>query len=306
VNIKIAWGINVLLLGVIAVLCFILLNKVPASQGVSGQTVKTSATVKQKDTIATVGKEEITEEEWVKKLKSYHGKEILEEMINKKVINQLAEKYNIIIPEAELDREMEFFERQLQTSGEADNLDSAALREEIKFSILFEEIITRDVVIDEQSINTFYEDNQKLFNLSKQYHLSHIVVDGLDNANQVKEELIDGGSFSTLAMEWSDDLYTRTSGGDLGWVGDESSYLPSEYLSVIENLEVDQFSSPIKLEDGYAIIYLHDVKPKKQFQYNEVKSQIRRQLAISQIKGSMSPIKFWDQIKVDWPYIQND
>lgn len=304
-NNRLTWGINIVLVGIIIVLVgFLLWDKSTKKVAVERVQIseETSAGSKSVEHVATVGDEQITEKEWVKSLKELYGKQVLEQLINHKVVAQLAMKNDVKISETELNRQMDFFQRQLQITDEQSHMSPEALEEEVKYSILFEEIITKDVVINEQEIQTFYNENQELFNLNKQYHLSHIIVNDLSTAEQVIGELKDGGSFPTLAMELSTDMYTRTDGGDLGWLDKEGSYLPTEYWPVINELDPKDYSEPFKVEEGYAIVYLDEIKPEKKYQFEDVKGQIRRQLAINQIQGNMSPSQFWNEVKVDWLY----
>lgn len=302
---RLAWGINVILVAVIAVLVFMLLGDKPLSKepvkNIATKLETKSGEVTSK-TVATVGEEQISEKEWVNSLKELYGKQVLEQLINRQVVSQLAKKNDISISDNELERQMDFFQRQLLTTGEQDQLSPEALEEEIKNSILFEEIITNDVVISEEEIQKFYDENQELFKLNKQYHLSHIVVKDQDTAEQVQSELKNGGSFATLAMELSTDMYSRTDGGDLGWLEEESGYLPEEYWPVVEGLQKGEYSDPFKTDEGYVVVLLNEVKPEKTYEFKDVKSQIRRQLAINQIQDTMSPLQFWNDIKVDWIY----
>ncbi|MDX7255023.1 hypothetical protein, partial [Klebsiella pneumoniae] len=59
--------------------------------------------------IAVIGKEEITREEWMAELEERFGKETLEEMVNFKVVEELAEKHDIEISKEELDRELTMY-----------------------------------------------------------------------------------------------------------------------------------------------------------------------------------------------------
>jgi foldase protein PrsA len=305
VNNRLAWGINIILVLIIIVLGVLLLGDKSITKHPVGSDVETgeNSSINQLgEAVATVGDVNITEKEWVDALKELYGKEVLEQLINHEVVARLAEVNEISISEKELNRQMDFFQRQLLTTGEQSHLSPEALEEEIKYSILFEEIITNDIVISDEEVEMFYEENQDLFNLKEQFHLSHIIVEDLSTADQVQQELKDGGSFSTLAMELSTDMYTRTDGGELGWLEKGSSYLPEAYWNTLNKLEPDNNSEPIKVEEGYAIVYLHEVKPEKTYTFEDVKSQIRRQLAINQIQDTMSPIQFWNDIKVDWIY----
>ncbi|EDL63259.1 YacD, partial [Bacillus sp. SG-1] len=58
------------------------------------------------ETAATVGGETISRESWMFEMEKRYGKEVLRELINQKVMIQLAEKYDIKVTDEELDKEV--------------------------------------------------------------------------------------------------------------------------------------------------------------------------------------------------------
>ena len=56
------------------------------------------------------------------------------------------------------------------------------------------------------------------------------------------------------------------------------------------------------MDTGYAVIMLHEKIEGKAFTYDDVKSKIRRQIALEQMEGSVSVDPLWDEIGVTWFY----
>ncbi len=258
--------------------------------------------------VAQVGEQSISESDWVGRLKERYGKEVLTQMINKEVVSQLATEHDITVSDEELNREIELYHRMVGTSADGhehpdvEQMGDKELKEEIKHAILLEELITKDVVINEDELRKYYKENEHLYDLKPLYQISQILVPTKEEAEQVIQELENGSSFSTLARERSIDEFSAPSGGAMGWVDTTSNYVDPAYLEIIENMETDQWRGPIKTEAGYGIVYLHDVKKGSKYEFKEVKGQIRRQLAIQQLDANFDPKQLWDELKVEWEY----
>ncbi|EPH6067180.1 hypothetical protein ACS0ME_005553, partial [Escherichia coli] len=56
------------------------------------------------ESIATIGGKSVTREEWLKEMEDQYGKSTLEDMINVRVVEQLAKKNNLKISKSEVDR----------------------------------------------------------------------------------------------------------------------------------------------------------------------------------------------------------
>ncbi|WP_408008896.1 peptidyl-prolyl cis-trans isomerase [Pseudalkalibacillus sp. A8] len=258
--------------------------------------------------VAQVGNESISENEWGELLKKRYGKDVLKQMIDKKVVEQLANKHDITVSDEELTREIELYQRMVGAGADAHEhpdiqvMDGKQLKEEIEHAILLEELITKDVVINEDELRKYYKENQHLYDLKPLYQISQIIVKTEEEANRVLEELENGSSFSTLARERSIDEFSGPSGGAMGWVDTSSNYVEPAYFDAITELEKGEWSSPIQTEDGYGIVLLHDMKPGNKYEFDEVKSQIKRQLAIHQMDTTFNPEQLWKELDVKWEY----
>ena len=63
------------------------------------QMSQASSNGKSGEEIASIGKEKVTRQEWLKKMEDRYGKATLEQMINQKVVNQLAKKASLRCPQ---------------------------------------------------------------------------------------------------------------------------------------------------------------------------------------------------------------
>lgn len=255
----------------------------------------------QNEAVATVGNEKITRQDWLNEMESRYGKEVLSELIDQKVIETAGEKYGVKISDKEIERELKMFKTMYGSSGGYQTSDENKWRQQIKNSLLLEELLTRDAKIPEEEIKNYYEQNKSQFNLPNSYHISHIIVKTKAEADQTLKELDQGSSFSVLAMERSMDEFTANIGGDAGYITADNDRF-SSYKDEIKNLKPGKWSKAIKVDGGYAIVMLHEYVKGKEYSYKEVKGQIRRQIALEQMDTSVSARPLWNDAQVEWFY----
>jgi len=82
-------------------------------------------------------------------------------------------------------------------------------------------------------------------------HCSHILVEKLSVAQEIKTKLSSGESFSKLAQQYSIDV-SKKKGGDLGLFG--RGVMVKEFEKAAFALEKGQISDIVKTQFGYHII----------------------------------------------------
>ncbi|WP_026693200.1 peptidyl-prolyl cis-trans isomerase [Peribacillus kribbensis] len=255
--------------------------------------------LKKSDKVAAVGNVNIDRSQWTKELESRFGKEVLEDMINQQVIFQAAKKYHISISDKEINRKVELART---TEGVNRNESESSLKTSIKADLLLAELITKDVSVSEEEMKQYYSQHESSFDIPASYHLAHIVTADQKESDQVLAELKAGSPFSTLAREKSQDELTAGQGGDLGFVSKDTDTIPSSYLEAAGEMQPKSWSGSIPIENGYAVLYLKEKKPGTKLSFEDVKKEVRRQIALEKMKTSPSPEMFWREFKVDWLY----
>ena len=253
--------------------------------------------------VATVGDAEITQADWIDKLKALHGKEVLEAMINEEVILQLAKAHELTVSDNEL--RIEAVVQQVlygigENASSLKNYDD--FNKNLEIAVLMEKILTKDVVITDQEAELYYKNNKSLGDLSDVYHLSHILVPTEGEANEVIAELNDGADFADVALKKSMDRYTADKGGDLKYLLIDSEALPEEYKGIVTALKPGEWSQAVKTEEGYAILYLNDRIRKSELTFSKMKSVLKRKIAMEQMNTPVSAELFWGKLNVDWIY----
>ncbi|THE11484.1 peptidylprolyl isomerase [Bacillus timonensis] len=300
-NQKILWSIVVALVitNCLSVVYFVTDESGEKSKEKTVEASKPVVASGEEEVVATIGETSITRQQWLNELEDRYGKQILEGMIDEEVVRQMAKKYDITLSEDVVERELTLIKTMYNTIDN-ENIDDEHWQEQIELSILLEELLTKDAIISEEEMKHFYEENKHLYEIPKSYHISHIVVKTKEAIEQVQQELENGSSFAALAMEKSTDEFTANRGGELGFVNAENGYAPDSYLDMAEKLKPNEMSEPIEVEGGYAVIILHEVIDAVTYSYDDVKGQIKRQIAIDQMNGAISVEPFWKELGVKW------
>ncbi|OLQ52276.1 peptidylprolyl isomerase [Bacillus licheniformis] len=255
------------------------------------------------ESIATIGGKSVTREEWLKEMEDQYGKSTLEDMINVRVVEELAKKNNLKVSKSEIEREFLLIKAVNNSFYEDGRTTEKEWKDQIRYNILLEELLTRDIDISNKELKSFYNKNKELYQFDDSYRLRHIVVKDEEEAREVLKELKGGSSFEAVAAERSTDRYTSPYGGDLGFVTEASDNIPSAYIEEAKTLKEDEWSDePIKVSNGYAVIQLKEKLKARTFSYDEVKDQIRRQIAMDQLGDKATVKTLWKEADVSWFY----
>jgi len=121
----------------------------------------------------------------------------------------------------------------------------------------------------------------------EQVHARHILMkttELLDDATveqklrAIRERIIKGEDFGTLAKAFSEDPGSGAEGGDLGWTG-PGTFVP-EFESTLDKLKINEISQPFHTQFGWHIVQLLG---RRQFDNTE---DLKRQHAFAQLRES--------------------
>lgn len=275
-NVRMLWGLVAALVLLLAVVTW--------SWYKEAQTLQTAA---------VVGDHAITEAEWVRTLKQKYGKQVLSDLVDRQVVFQEAKRLGITIDPKRIDEEIAKIkmsygsEEDFQTSlAQQAGTSLEALRQEITYQLLLEDLATKDIAIDENDLLAYYNKNKEKYLKPMQARVWQIVVASLEEAKQVQRELKNGANFSTLAKERSIDSLTAANGGDMGWLQMTDSGVPDNLKETMTAIKLNEDSNPVPLPNNqYAIIRVIDRKDAYQPEFAEVKEQIRRELALAKVES---------------------
>ena len=127
------------------------------------------------------------------------------------------------------------------------------------------------VKLSEEEIAEYYEENKEEFIKDEEYHLRHILVETLKEAEAVLEKIISGADFAELAKERSH-CPSREKGGDLGFIARGRTVKPFEDAAF--TLKIGEISEVVKTQFGYHVIKLEEISPERQKTLEEAKVEI--------------------------------
>ncbi|MCY8522272.1 peptidyl-prolyl cis-trans isomerase [Bacillus atrophaeus] len=283
-----------IIVGVLLVSCIVVAYKLTKSQAAATQS---------QESIATIGDKSVTREDWLKKMEDEYGKATLEDMINVRVVEQLAKKNKLKVSDSDIEREFLLIKAVNNSFYEDEHTTEKEWKDQIRYNILLEELLTKDIDISEKEMKSFYTKNKELYQFDDSYRIRHIVVKDQEEANRVLKDLKGGSSFEAVAAERSTDRYTSPYGGDLGFVTEAQDSIPAAYITEARTLKENEWSTEsIKVSKGYAIIQLKEKLNARTFTYDEVKDQIKRQIAMDQLGDKATVKTLWKEADVSWFY----
>ncbi len=176
--------------------------------------------------------------------------------------------------------------------------------EEFKKITLINDLLDKEIeampTVTEEDMKRYYENNRDDFIINKQIRISHIFIKSEDDLNKVKERLDKGEDFAKVASEMSADKASSKVGGDIGFV--KKGELSQELEQMIFTMKKGQISSPVKLNEGYRIIKITDIKGNL-IEFDKVKGLINQRLIAEKQKESFD--KFIDNIKKNYKIEMN-
>lgn len=260
----------------------------------------TDQIAKDEEVVATIGEKEVTRQQWLNTLEESYGYNTLKSLIDKEVVLSLADEYGITVTNEEVQRQIEVqqtmfdhYDSQLQSDEE--------LQEIIHLDLLFKELIIRDVIVEEEELKQYYEAYSSLYKIPNTYHVSQIVTSTKEQADQLLSELESGSAFDVLAMESSIDEFSAAYGGDVGVIT-ENSGLPMSVFTALDQLSLNEWTDVIDVNGQYYIFLLHDKSEGKQYSYEDVQKDIRRDIALSQVGHNFTVDTLWEEANVEWFY----
>ncbi|MCC7206504.1 MAG: peptidylprolyl isomerase [Anaerolineae bacterium] len=175
--------------------------------------------------------------------------EVLSALVDQALIAQGAAAQGVTISDAEVETEFQATvelagsRENLQAQLSADNMDETEYRAALREALLTQRI--RDEVTAGACTSV------------EQVQARHILVADEAIAQQIRAQLDGGADFAGLAAQFSQDVTTRQSGGDLGWFA-RGQLLQAAVEETAFSLAKGEISAPVRSELGYHIIQTLD------------------------------------------------
>ena len=209
-------------------------------------------------------------------------KQQLERMITERALLEVAEATNIRIDGPQLDRAVATIAQRNKLSPdefrralEADGMDFAAFREQIRTEIIIGRLREREVdsrvVVTEAEIDNALANMERDPGLQDEYNLGHILIltpEGASpeqlgelraKAEKALADLQKGVSFAEVSAAYSD-AQNALQGGGLGWRS--QTQLPSQFVDAVKDLKVGEVSALVRSPNGFHLLRVQDKRGK--------------------------------------------
>ncbi|MFW5783021.1 MAG: peptidylprolyl isomerase [Spirochaetota bacterium] len=223
--------------------------------------------------------------------------DVLDQLIAEELLYQEAQDQGIALEEGEVDSQIQQMRAQFdsdegwQQALETNGVTEEELREQIGRNALIQQLISTAVPepgeVTEDEIQDFYDENPEFFEQGEQISARHILIDTQEleseaeiedarqRAEDVRQELIDGADFATVAQERSEGP-SATRGGDLGTFG-RGQMVPA-FEEAAFALEEDEISQVVESEFGFHVIQVTEKMESGLAPVDQVSQSIRQYL----------------------------
>jgi peptidyl-prolyl cis-trans isomerase SurA len=212
---------------------------------------------------------------------------VLDELINNEILLERAKKLNLEASDGEVEDKFTelkspYTEDEFQRQLKERNVSVTDLKSDLRRQLSITKLLNREVVakisITDQDVTEFYNANKAQFNVAEpQYRIAQIVVtprkepqirnrkndDATNEAEaqrkvkMLMDRLNSGADFAQLAMDYSEDMNSAATGGDLGYVPESALNQSDPMLKkMVVGMKPGQVSPPLALKEGYRILKL--------------------------------------------------
>ena len=213
---------------------------------------------------------------------------VLDELIYNEILLERAKKLNLEASDGEVEDKFterkspyteEEFQRQLREQGMTVDDWKQDMRRQLSIQKLLNREVVAKISITDQEVADFYNGNKAQFNVAEPtYHLAQIKVtprkepqirnrkndDATTEAEaqrkikMLTDRLNSGADFAQLAMDYSEDMNTASTGGDLGFVPESALTSPQvdpALKRAVLALKPGQVSQPVEARDPAGVSY---------------------------------------------------
>lgn len=229
---------------------------------------------------------------------------ILDELINNEIMLERARKLGMEATDGEvedkfIEMKAPYTEDEFQRQLKERDLTVDDLKRDLRRQLTVQKVFNREVFskvsVTDQEIAEFYEQNRDQFNVREpQYRIAQIVITprpdpGLRNrkgddaatdaearrkAASLLQQLQAGADFSQLAMDYSEDPTTASTGGDLGYIPDSSLNNTDPAIKrMITGMRPGEVSNVVSMGGTYRIFKMIAKEPAGLRQLDDVRTK---------------------------------
>lgn len=171
-------------------------------------------------------------------------RQVLEQMIDQELIGQAAVEMDVSISDTELESNIQEI---VEQSGGQEQFNQSLQATETSYDDFRQMLL--DQLLSEAVFNAV---TGSISSVTEQVHARHILLPTRERAEEVLARLQGGEDFAFLAREYSEDISSRESGGDMGFF--PRGVMPPEVEDAAFSLDVGEISEIIESPFGFHIV----------------------------------------------------
>ncbi len=224
--------------------------------------------------------------------------EVLNELINEKVMLLRAAKLSLSVRNEELEQKISEIKKDYPNGGferifAKSEINYNIWKEELRKRLLLEKLVQHDVnsntLVEEDEALAYYQDHPEKYISEEQVHAAHIVVQSRKEAEEVLKRLKNGEDFGRVAQEVSTGP-EGIRGGDLGVF--DRGVMPESFDRVVFSLPPGKISKVVHTPYGYHIFKVFKKSKGERISFSGVKKKI-----ISDLKKEKEELEYVKWLK---------
>lgn len=248
--------------------------------------------------VMTINGEKVTKDEFYQRLEevpvqTQTGNEmagiyVIKQIINEKLVQQLAKEKGKTPTEAQINKKIEFIKKEsggnIQKVLSKNGMTMDDLKRKITIEQSFVNVASNGVNITDAEVKKTYEDTLNAknspFKKPERVLISAVVVKSKEKIDKAYKMLKEGNEFGTVAMQLSDSPVAKSSQGVLGEISQDMEMVPKLVRTTTFSLEKGKYSKPILVDKDWMIIKADKRFEAKVQKFEDVKDMIKEQLAV--------------------------
>jgi len=234
--------------------------------------------------VAVVNGDRITEKEFVDKLKETTGEQILQQMIDRQIVEDAFQKAGLKLSEQDIAASIQEMQSRAPSPAAFQEYLAARgvtledLREDLQLQMKVNMLATKDVVVTEEQLKKFYEEHKDRYDKPLRMKIREIVTPGKQQAEQAMEALRqEGVSFADVAQQFSVSPATRQYGGQRPLTPIDQIF-PMELREVVSGAQEGEPIGPIQTQQGWYVLQIEQRLPAETATFKSAKEQVTEEL----------------------------
>ncbi|WP_199350908.1 peptidylprolyl isomerase [Haliangium ochraceum] len=223
----------------------------------------------------------------------------LDEMISEELVVQEARKSKLNVDDkevsaalAEIKQQNGLDDTQLAAALAQQGYSMQAYRKEVERQLLHRRAINMlvrpRVTVTDEDVRVRYDTMSRRSAAVSKVRLKHallslppnpsneLLAEAKSKAAAIVEAVRGGASFDDQARQYSDDINTRDSGGDLGWI--ERGSIATEWEVIVFSMEEGEVRGPVSGPGGLHVFYVEELAKSDLEEFDAVKEQLQSEI----------------------------